>query len=47
VLKASGVRQVKVRAWQQVTGVEADDGTNYRDYVLATGQTHAVLEVVA
>jgi GDPmannose 4,6-dehydratase len=41
------LRQIEVRA--QVTGVQkdSDTGQNYRDYVLATGETHAVWEMVA
>lgn len=41
------LRQIDVRA--QVSGVEneSDAGQNYRDYVLATGRTHAVWEMVA
>jgi GDPmannose 4,6-dehydratase len=39
------LRQIKVRAVQ--TGETQDDvGTNYRDYLLATGKTHAVWELV-
>ena len=42
----SGIlRQISVRARE--TGVkESDEGVNYRDYVLATGQTHAVWELI-
>jgi len=41
------LRQIDVRA--QVTGIqkESDEGQNYRDYVLATGKTQAVWEMVA
>jgi GDPmannose 4,6-dehydratase len=41
------LRQIDVRL--QVTGIqeETDRGENYRDYVLATGDTHAVWEMVA
>ena len=41
------LRQIDVRA--QVSGREnePDRGQNYRDYVLATGETHAVWEMVA
>src|SRR6266516_455335 len=41
------LRQIEARA--RVTGSEkeADSGHNYRDYVLATGETHAVWEMVA
>jgi len=39
------LRQIKVRAGQ--TGeAQADIAANYRDYVLATGKTHAVWELV-
>jgi GDP-D-mannose dehydratase len=39
------LRQIEVRAAQ--TGEPQDDvGANYRDYVLATGETHAVWELV-
>lgn len=40
------LRQIETRA--AVTGIEkeSDKGTNYRDYVLATGETHAVWEMV-
>jgi GDPmannose 4,6-dehydratase len=39
------LRQISVRARE--TGVkESDEGVNYRDYVLATGQTHAVWELI-
>ncbi|HXM36610.1 MAG TPA: GDP-mannose 4,6-dehydratase [Pyrinomonadaceae bacterium] len=40
------LRQVEVRAEQQGKGAEADEGVNYHDYVLATGQTNAVWELV-
>lgn len=40
------LRQVQVRAEQQGTSAEVDQGDNYRDYVLATGETHAVWELV-
>lgn len=41
------LRQIDVRA--QVSGleIEKDSGKNYRDYVLATGKTHAVWEMVS
>ena len=41
------LRQIDVRP--QVTGIqeEPDKGQHYRDYVLATGDTHAVWEMVA
>jgi len=40
------LRQIKTRS--DVTGVpvEADEGNNYRDYLLATGTTHAVWELI-
>jgi GDPmannose 4,6-dehydratase len=40
------MRQIECRA--QVKGVagESDEGCNYRDYVLATGTTHAVWELI-
>ncbi len=40
------IRQITTRT--EVTGqlLESDQGGNYRDYVLATGQTHAVWELV-
>lgn len=40
------LRQIEVRANQQGTNAELDEGANYHDYVLATGQTHAVWELV-
>ena len=40
------LRQIEVRSHQQGTKAEADEGANYHDYVLATGQTHAVWEMV-
>lgn len=40
------LRQIETRA--EVTGKarESDESTNYRDYVLATGKTHAVWELI-
>jgi GDPmannose 4,6-dehydratase len=40
------LRQIETRA--EVTGKakESDEGGNYRDYVLATGKTHAVWELI-
>lgn len=40
------LRQIRTRS--EVTGeaIESDDGGNYRDYVLATGKTHAVWELI-
>jgi GDPmannose 4,6-dehydratase len=40
------LRQIEVRAREQGTNTEADEGASYRDYVLATGATHAVWELV-
>ena len=40
------LRQIEVRAHEQGTTPEADLGLNYRDYLLATGETHAVWELV-
>jgi GDPmannose 4,6-dehydratase len=40
------LRQIEVRAEQLGRGSEADEGLNYHDYVLATGETHAVWELV-
>ena len=40
------LRQVDVRADVTGTRNETDTGQNYRDYVLATGETHAVWEMV-
>jgi GDPmannose 4,6-dehydratase len=39
------LRQIKVRADQTGTAI-SDDGSNYRDYVLGTGTTHGVWELV-
>jgi GDPmannose 4,6-dehydratase len=41
------LRQIGVRAGVAGTPDETDKGKNYRDYVLATGETHAVWEMVA
>lgn len=40
------LRQIRTRS--EVTGeaTESDEGGNYRDYVLATGKTHAVWELI-
>jgi GDP-D-mannose dehydratase len=40
------LRQIKTRS--EVTGgpIESDEGNNYRDYLLATGTTHAVWELI-
>src|ERR1700730_7863087 len=40
------LRQIRTRS--EVTGeaIESDEGGNYRDYVLATGKTHAVWELI-
>jgi len=40
------LRQIEVRAHHQGKSREADEGTNYHDYVLATGETSAVWELV-
>ena len=40
------LRQIEVRAEQLGRGPEADEGLSYHDYVLATGETHAVWELV-
>ena len=39
--------QIDVRADETGIPKETDKGQNYRDYVLATGETHAVWEMVA
>lgn len=41
------LRQIDVRSQVMGTPVETDTGQHYRDYVLATGETHAVWEMVA
>lgn len=40
------LRQIEVRAARYGTAPEADVGDYYRDYVLSTGQTHAVWQMV-
>ena len=40
------LRQIKTRAEVAGQAPESDEGANYRDYVLATGETHAVWELV-
>jgi GDPmannose 4,6-dehydratase len=40
------LRQIEVRARQQGQSREPDEGSNYHDYVLATGETSAVWELV-
>jgi GDPmannose 4,6-dehydratase len=40
------IRQVKTRAAFTNAPFEPDEASNYRDYVLATGQTHAVWELI-
>jgi GDPmannose 4,6-dehydratase len=40
------MRQIECRAQVESNGVEADEARNYRDYVLATGTTHAVWELI-
>jgi GDPmannose 4,6-dehydratase len=40
------LRQISVRAQETGGMKESDEGVNYRDYVLATGQTHAVWELI-
>ena len=40
------LRQISVRAAETGSVEEADQGANYSDYVLATGETHAVWELV-
>jgi GDPmannose 4,6-dehydratase len=40
------LRQIEVRAQQPGASAEVDRGENYHDYVLGTGQTHAVWELV-
>ena len=40
------LRQIAVRAARAEGAPETDAGTSYRDYVLATGETHAVWELV-
>ncbi|HYY57172.1 MAG TPA: GDP-mannose 4,6-dehydratase [Pyrinomonadaceae bacterium] len=40
------LRQIHVRARRLATAPEPDEGDYYRDYVLSTGQTHAVWQMV-
>jgi GDPmannose 4,6-dehydratase len=40
------LRQIKTRAAVAGQAVESDEARNYRDYVLATGRTHAVWELI-
>lgn len=40
------MRQIKTRAEVTSAAIEPDEGANYRDYVLATGKTHAVWELI-
>jgi len=40
------MRQIAARGEVSGQAVESDDGKNYRDYVLATGQTHAVWQLI-
>src|SRR5712691_5908117 len=40
------IRQIGIRASSTGKALESDHGRNYRDYVLATGKTHAVWELV-
>jgi GDPmannose 4,6-dehydratase len=40
------LRQIECRAEVKGESVESDEGHNYRDYVLATGTTHAVWELI-
>src|SRR2546421_9834582 len=40
------LRQIKIRAEVAERVAESDEGANYRDYVLATGKTHSVWELV-
>jgi GDPmannose 4,6-dehydratase len=40
------MRQIKTRSELNGAPLEADDGAHYRDYVLATGKTHTVWELV-
>ena len=40
------LRQIETRAAMTNNAPEADEGANYHDYVLATGKTHAVWELV-
>jgi len=40
------LRQIEARAAVSGAEAESDEGLNYRDYILATGQTHAVWELI-
>jgi GDP-D-mannose dehydratase len=40
------LRQIKTRAELTGQAPESDEGANYRDYLLATGETHAVWELI-
>ena len=40
------LRQIKTRAEVAGQAPESDEGASYRDYVLATGETHAVWELI-
>jgi GDPmannose 4,6-dehydratase len=40
------LRQIAIRANRPGVVVQSDEGANYRDYLLATGKTHAVWELV-
>jgi len=40
------LRQIKTRSEVAGLAIEADEGNNYRDYLLATGTTHAVWELI-
>ena len=40
------LRQVEIRARREGQTTEPDEGSRYRDYVLSTGQTHAVWQMV-
>jgi GDPmannose 4,6-dehydratase len=40
------LRQIQTRAEVSRQSPETDEGANYRDYVLATGETHAVWELI-
>jgi len=40
------LRQIEIRAAATEYKAQTDEGANYRDYILATGETHAVWELV-
>lgn len=40
------LRQIRTRSEVSGEAIESDEGGNYRDYVLATGKTHAVWELI-